>query len=54
MRPSDRYPIEALSEFSSIVTLDEAKEEDGEDDEGKESMLKLFFMVAKGEVDMSS
>jgi len=44
MRPSesDRYPT------------DEEKEEDGEDNKGKESMLKLFFMVREEEFDMCS
>jgi len=45
MRPSDRYPKEVRSEFSSMVILDEENEED--DEEGKESMLKLFLMVTQ-------
>ena len=50
MRPSDRYPIEVLSElFSSRAILEDEKEEDGEDEEGKESMLKLFFMATRDE-----
>lgn len=45
MRPSDRYPKEVRSEFSSMVILEEENEED--DEEGKESMLKLFLMVTQ-------
>lgn len=44
-RPSERYPKEVRSEFSSMVILDEENEED--DDEGKESMLKLFLMLTQ-------
>lgn len=43
----------ALSEFSSIETRDEHNEEDGEGDEanddGKLSMLKLFFIAIEDE-----
>lgn len=49
--------MEVLSEFSSMETLEEDKEEEGEGDEGeaedKQSMLKLFFMATEEE-DMSS
>lgn len=56
MRPSesDRYPIEVLSEWSSMDIIEEEKEEDGDDEEGKESVLKLFLMVKEEELDMSS
>lgn len=50
MRPSERYPREVLSELSSMFNLEEEKEEEGEDEEvGKQSMLKLFFMVTQEE-----
>lgn len=36
-----------------METLDEHKEDDGDEDEGKQSTLKLFFIAAEDE-DMSS
>jgi len=48
MRPSES------DRWSSIDILDEEKEEDGEDNKGKESMLKLFLMVREEEFDMCS
>jgi hypothetical protein len=35
-----------------METLDEHKEDDGDEDEGKQSTLKLFLIAAEGE-DMS-